>query len=254
MRFAGHSVLIVEPNPPNAHPDAPLNCWPCFEAVDFYDEIPSTEEEPEHVTREDYLREIRKESTARMGIEIMGSVNPHLPNIIFKRQAKPWGRLAKAHLSEVCKCIWNHFEYVADHIASKDTAYVLKHHLLYDYLEDRQTKVEQKLEELLKPYVKGHRIAEDPSYLLNAMRSANDRAREATQSTLHMYQHGNKNMNFHPSPALNIPEVVNALHTDKVASAGELFFGNTLTMVQAYYDVSSREERSNPWDLLTSCA
>jgi hypothetical protein len=246
MRFAGHSVLIVEPNLPDT-PDTPFKCWPCFEAIDLYEEIPSTEPEPEHVTRDDYLREIRKESTARMGIEIMGSVNPHLPNIIFKRQAKPWRQLAKAHLSDVCKCIWSHFDLVADHIASKDTSYALKHHLLYDYLEDRETKVEQKLEELLKPYEKGHRVAEDPAYLLNAMRSANDRAREATKSTLEIYQHGNKNMSFHPSPALNIPEVVNALHTEKTASAGELLFGNTLTMVQAYYDVSSREVGPIPY-------
>jgi GTPase SAR1 family protein len=247
MCFAGHSVLIVEPDPPNAAPNTPLKCWPSFEAIDLYDEIPSTEEEPEHVTREDYLKEIRKESTARMGIEMIGSVNPQLPNIIFKKQARPWGKLAKDHLRDVCKCIWNHFDLVADHIASKDTASALKHYLLYDYLEARESKVEQKLEELLKPYVKGHRVAEDPSYLLHAMRSANDRAREATRSTLENYQHSNKNMNFHPSPALNIPEVVNALHTDKVASAGELFFGNTLTMVQAYYDVSSNELDSFTW-------
>ena len=247
MRFAGHSVLIVESDSPNTAPDTPLKCWPSFEAVDLYDEIPSTESEPEHVTREAYLKEIQKESTARMGIEMMGSVNPHLPNIIFKRQARPWRRLAKAHLDHVCECIWNHFDLVTDHIAPKDTAYALKHHLLYNCLEDRETKVKQKLEELLKPYEKGHRIAEDPSYLLNAMRSANDRAREATQSTLETYQHGNKNMSFHPSPALNIPEVVNALHTDKAASAGELFFGSTFTMVQAYYDVSSREAGSIHW-------
>ena len=244
MRFAGHSVLIVEPDPADSPdtPDIPLKCWPCFEAVDLYDEIPSTEPEPTRVTREDYLREIRQESTARMGIEIMGSVNPHLPSILFKRQAKPWRRLAKAHLREICQCILSHFNLVVDHIASKDTASALKHNLLYDYLEKRELKVEQKLEELLKPYEKGHRIAEDPSYLLNAIRSKNERAREATRATLENYQHGNKNMSFHPSPALNIPEVVNALHTDKTISAGELFFGETLTVVQAYYDVSPREE------------
>ncbi|KAK7190960.1 hypothetical protein DPSP01_009163 [Paraphaeosphaeria sporulosa] len=240
MRFAGHSVLIVEPNPSDTSPDTPPRCWPSFEAVDIYEEIPSTESEPEIVTREAYLKEIRKESTARMGIEIMGSVNPNLPSIIFKKQAKPWRRLAKDHLQNVCKCIWSHFDLVADHIASKETAYTLKHHLLYDYLESRETNVEQKLEELLKPYEKGHPIAEDPSYLLNAMRLANDRARQATQTTLKNYQQGNKNMSFHPSPALNIPEVVNALHADKAVPAGELLFGNTLTMVQAYYDGAIR--------------
>ncbi|KAF1956374.1 hypothetical protein CC80DRAFT_593826 [Byssothecium circinans] len=240
MRFAGHSVLIVEPNPPNTPPDKPLRCWPSFEAVDLYDEIPSTESEPEHVTREAYLKEIRRESTARMGIEMMGSVNPHLPSIVFKRQAKPWRRLAKAHLDNVCKCIWEHFDLVVDHIASKHTAHALKHRLLYGYLEDREAKVEQKLEELLKPYEKGHRVAEDPDYLLNARRLENDRARASTKLTLETYQHGNKNMNFHPNPALNISEVVNALHTDKEVSAGESFFGNTLTMIQAYYDGAIR--------------
>jgi GTPase SAR1 family protein len=233
MRHSGHTNLVIEPPPPNSSPAIKATTWPSFEGLDIYDELKSTEEEPESINREDYLRKIRIISVARMGTEIMGSSNPHLLNIIFKEQAKPWRRLAKLHLAEVCKCIWSHFELVADHIASKDTAYALKHHLLYEFLEDRQSKVEKKLEELLKPYEKGHRVAEDPSYLLNAMRAANARDRERTRAALEMYQQGHKSTNF----PLTIPEVDNALYAEKKISTGELFFGNMLTMAQAYYDV-----------------
>jgi hypothetical protein len=238
MRFAGHTNLIVETTFPQAGSESPIRTWPSFEGTDLYDDIESTEEEPESISREDYLRKIRTISGNRMGLEIMGSANPQLVNIIFKEQAKPWRRLAKQHLAEVCACIWSHFEQIADHIASKDTAYALKTHLLYDFLEARQARVDQKLEELLKPYEKGHRVAEDPAYLLNAMQSANGRDRERTRTALQLHHQSHKNLALQPKPSFTIPEVEDALHAEKKASAGETFFGTTLTMVQAYYDVS----------------
>jgi hypothetical protein len=173
----------------------------------------------------------------------MGSTNPELIGVVFKKHSAPWRRLATQHVEVIWKCIYDHLSLIANHIASKDTARALKQHLLDKDLERRYNKVMEKLEELLKPYEKGHPITYDRSYLRNARRLDKNATKKIAKERLLEYQRSNKNMSFaaNPSPALNIQEVLHTLYPDEEESNDELEYGPVLNNVQAYYDVSTAD-------------
>ena len=210
MRYAGHSVSIFELGPNETH-----TCWPDFNhvKVDPKSNPISLEPEPPKMARDEYIKQIKRLSIVDKGRETMGSVNTELAGVVFKIQSAPWRRLATKHVEVLWKCIYDHLSLIANHIASKDTARALRQHLIDKDMERRYDKVMEKVEELLKPYEKGHPITYDPSYLRNYQKLGKTATKKPPKERLLDHQPLNKSEGFatHPSPARNIQEVPHVL-------------------------------------------
>ncbi|KAJ9652958.1 hypothetical protein H2198_007826 [Neophaeococcomyces mojaviensis] len=104
------------------------------------------------VCETDMLSWLSRQIRMHQGLELPNLVDPHWAGQLFQYQSRRWKNLAKDHLNTVFEIV---NEYVLKTVKAKfdvEAAGKILQHLVLPSMKQRQSRLEEKLDELCKPY------------------------------------------------------------------------------------------------------
>jgi GTPase SAR1 family protein len=195
---------------------------------------------PPLISRSAYIQQIKILSRRNRGKELLGSPNFRLVRDLFLDQSRPWRMLAKKHLESVLQCVTEHLSHVSEYVAPPETVAALRREVLFNAMHNREKRVMDKLEELLKPYEKGHPITYDLSYIKESRRLVKDDVKARLEEKQHQKSLGQTTRGDTYSSSLQglqIDEIMSALKLD-ADEIGEIECAEIFNCMKAYYEVS----------------
>ncbi|KAI9824767.1 MAG: hypothetical protein M1832_001595 [Thelocarpon impressellum] len=113
---------------------------------------------PERITREDLVTDIRGLLRRSRGRELPGMFSPSIVGDLFCDQSSSWKELARQHLKASWDAARTFLDLVLSHLTDETTTESLLREVIDPLMETRSKNLDEKLEELLAPYQKGHPI------------------------------------------------------------------------------------------------
>ncbi|WEW56141.1 hypothetical protein PRK78_001576 [Emydomyces testavorans] len=136
MRQRGHSHRIYD--------DAAADIVPA----------PGFPDDPQPMPKSEYVNgilELLKSSTVR---GLPGLANAQIVGELFIRHSSKWGKIAKAHVSELWKKVKQFLDDLLHHTAGIGSSEAIMRKLINTGMEERLRKTNAKVDELLTPYTK----------------------------------------------------------------------------------------------------
>lgn len=117
--------------------------------------------DPRPITGPDITRKLENLAALNQGKELPGTPNADLAFQFFKKQAEPWRKIAGFHLKQVLDVSKNIvdclFEYVVG--GDLDTTRAILKGCADPFFERKETLLEEKLQEIIRPYTTGYSLA-----------------------------------------------------------------------------------------------
>lgn len=137
MRKQGHRYHIVEKPDPSCA---------------------SRTQQPEIITRAEYLKHVLELLKRSRGRELPGMSNPLIVGDLFHEQSQPWEALAREHLSAVCEATRTFLDLTVSYLANETASEAVLKELVDPLMEIKAKQMHDRLGELLAPYQAGHPI------------------------------------------------------------------------------------------------
>ncbi len=110
------------------------------------------------VSRAKFIDEIRELLIITRGRELPGMFNPLVIGDLFREQSKPWEQLARQHLRNVWQAARSFLDLLISHLADEPTSEALLDQVIDPAMDQNLRNMNQKLDEILRPYQAGHPI------------------------------------------------------------------------------------------------
>lgn len=181
---------------------------------------------PEPVGISQLEEEVRSLASENLGFQFPGSPNDHLAVHLFRDQSRKWGDIAKQHLNLISAAAKSFTESVVEHVIAADskTREAIMIEIVDPFFRNRESRMEQKLQELLHHYTMGipQPLDEEFQHVLSAQ--AKKRLADIMTSALE------------PIETITPHDVANAImDTDDKRYE----YTKVIDMMSAYYSVSN---------------
>lgn len=178
MRQQGHSREFI---------DSDLEESEDEDLAENLDETPNPKtthfviDQPEKKSIQEYVYEIEELSNRTRGAEQPGLPNHRVIAHLFRNQSERWESIAAQHIDKVWQISQETFERIASHVASEETASMLRRHLIAQEMEKKHSQAMQTLKMLLRPYKRDIIITLDESFiaLVGNLRVGTHKARDS---------------------------------------------------------------------------
>lgn len=130
------------------------------------------------ISRADFVDEIKELLSVTRGRELPGMFNPLIVGDLFFEQSQPWEQLARQHLRNTWQATRSFLELLVSHLADEKTSEALLGHVIDTVMDQKLSKMNEKLSELLTPYQKGHPITYN-HYFTETIQKVKEKRREA---------------------------------------------------------------------------
>jgi len=120
---------------------------------------------PEKTSILEYVSEIEELSSRTRGGEQPGLPNHRIIAHLFQSQSERWESIAAQHIDKVSQVSQETFELIALHVASEETATLLRRHLIAQEMEKKYSPAMRILKMLLGPYKRDIIITLDESFI-----------------------------------------------------------------------------------------
>ncbi len=107
---------------------------------------------PEEISISEYVSEIEELSKRMRGGEQPGLPNHRVIAQLFRSQSDRWESIATQHIDKVSQVSQETFELIASHVASEETASLLRRHLIAQEMVAMHSQAMRTLKMLLGPY------------------------------------------------------------------------------------------------------
>ncbi|KAF6804389.1 dynamin family protein [Colletotrichum sojae] len=135
---------------------------------EFLDEHPYDLPMPEPIIWSDMAAQLERQAAANQGTEFPGYANTNLIVQLFQRQSKPWEEVARLHLENVTAVVKDFvdqaFEHVAGPMGTCSTTSAILSTCVDLFFDERQEILENKLQELLRPFQEGYALPLDADF------------------------------------------------------------------------------------------
>lgn len=134
------------------------------DAIKHYD---TSFEDPEHVSRADFLRDhIGKYVRGTRPPGLLSLVNPWVIGAVFRKQSESWEEIAMFHVEEVFQAVKRFIYLALESLLDSRTYSMLVNEQIEPELDVRKRALHSKVKELLVPYTACDPITYDPSWLI----------------------------------------------------------------------------------------
>lgn len=113
---------------------------------------PLSPEDPRPITRSEFVKQLSDLLKQNKSHEISGRMNAQVVGELFTQYAIKWSSMAKAHVFEVWKKVKLFLDDVLHYVAGGSVGGVIVREILNHDMEERLQKLNQKIEELSRPY------------------------------------------------------------------------------------------------------
>ncbi|OAG40182.1 hypothetical protein AYO21_05660 [Fonsecaea monophora] len=133
---------------------------------------------PQLISRKSYLDSVEARMRRNRGRELPGLFNPSIVDELFFDQCRPWQHLLHETEEKLATAARATVELVVEHISDSVTGDGIMRFLIRPNLEAIFSKLHKKVEEVLKPHVKGHAITYNHYFTENLQKKRRDAERE----------------------------------------------------------------------------
>ncbi|WAO92148.1 Hypothetical protein NCS54_00964200 [Fusarium falciforme] len=210
--------------------------------------------DPEMITATELNAQLEKHAAANQGRELPGSSNPDLAIQLFKRQATPWKEIAECHIRQVIDIAKAFVDDLFSHVAGPPginrTTEAILTTCVDPFFEEKEKLLQDKLEELLRPYVEGYALPPDVDFYGSLSQRAMSRFASQLCGAL-QDQHPEL---FNKGAQLELKPWMITRAMEQEAEQGEFGTEKVIDMMQAYYEMSRRTFTDNVINLaIESC-
>jgi len=193
------------------------------------------------VSRADFIDEIRELLIITRGRELPGMFNPLIVGDLFREQSQPWEQLARQHLRNVWQAARSFLDLLISHLADEPTSEALLDQVI-DPLMDRKLKdMNQKLDEILRPYQTGHPITYN-HYFTETIQKVREKRHEAEIARKLRIFLGHKEDTTVDNVSVKkarMPSLLSALTSSTEADMDRYACSEILDCMEAYYKVGT---------------
>ena len=125
---------------------------------------------------EDHVHELIRRSRGR---ELPGTLNPLVVGDLFFQQAGPWKSIVDRFSERTLQATWSSLELVLLHTTDETTREGLRREVIGPAMERHFEELKRKVEEILKPYRKGHAITYNHYFTDTVQKALEDHAKKA---------------------------------------------------------------------------
>ncbi|KAK6398277.1 hypothetical protein LTR65_003357 [Meristemomyces frigidus] len=169
IRNKGHSYNVIE--------RADTSRKAATTAVDFSPAAILTNGAPVSVSKAKFLDGIALRIKQNRGLELEGMCPIDIVADVFQAQSAPWEQIAEYYTSMCSQVVRAFFEDAIQYTAPPHVAEAVLQYYAADRLSTASAKLERKVQELLRPYKKGHLITVNSRYLLQRVERAHEKRR-----------------------------------------------------------------------------
>lgn len=191
------------------------------------------------VSRADFIDEISELLSITRGRELPGMFNPLIVGDLFCEQSRPWEQLSRQHLRNVWQAARSFLDLLISHLADEPTSEALLDQVI-DPLMDRKLKdMDQKLDEILRPYKSGHPITYN-HYFTETIQKVRETRHEAEIARKLRRFLGRKEDNTEEDVSVKkarMPSLLSALTSRTEADMDRYACSEILDCMEAYYKV-----------------
>lgn len=139
------------------------------------------------VSRAAFTQEIKALLSTSRGRELPGMFNPLIVGDLFREQSEKWESLAQEHLQETKDIVRTFLESTLLHLTDKNTSEAILREVIGPLEDQRLTKLDDKLEEILAPHQKGHPITYNHYFTENIQNMRKKSLEKELKSSLSQY-------------------------------------------------------------------
>ena len=158
---------------------------------------------------------------------------------IFFVQSQPWEQLARQHLRDVWQATRSFLEFLVSHLADEKTSEALLGHVIDSVMNQKLSKMNGKLRELVTPYQKGHPITYN-HYFTETIQKVKEKRREAEiVRRLRKFLGRKENAAVESVKVENakMPDLLSALASSTEADMDRYACSEILDCMEAFYKV-----------------
>ena len=192
------------------------------------------------VSRADFIDEIQGLLSVTRGRELLGMFNPLIVGDLFFEQSQPWEQLARQHLKSTWHATKSFLEMLLSHLADEKTSEALLGHVVDAMMEQKLSKMNEKLTELLTPYQKGHPITYN-HYFTESVQKVKEKRREVEIGRrLRTFLGQKEGVGLESVKVKNakMPDLLSALASSTEADMDRFACSEILDCMEAFYKVS----------------
>ncbi|POR32031.1 Interferon-induced GTP-binding protein Mx3, partial [Tolypocladium paradoxum] len=204
----------------------------------FLEEYPYDFPNPASISRERLNALLEKRAATNQGREFPGSHNTDLVIQLFQKQAAPWKDIASFHVKQVTLVAKAFVDHLFRHIVGQpETTEAILCGCVDPFFTDKEKLLSQKLEELLKPYVRGYAMPLDAEFRHMVTRRTVDRLAEQLRA---MSEKQAGQIDDATVKTLRSDMLADAASTLEAIDGGEFGTEKVIDMMEAYYEMSRR--------------
>ena len=197
------------------------------------------------ISRDNYEAEIVTLLKKNRGRELPGMYNPMIIGELFHAQAQPWEKIAREHIGKILKAVGMFLEQVFAWLTDETTASNLLRNVVGPALNERAKAANEKLDEILVPYTRGHPITYNHYFTETIQKIREERHKRDIAERLRgfsgLFDTTNRNtdsVSGHIGAGFRIDDLVNALSYSNEADMNKYAASEILICMEAYYKAS----------------
>lgn len=195
--------------------------------------------DPERKIRQEVSSALEKQAAGNQGCELPGSYNTDLVIQLFQQQAAPWEKIAEFHIKQIILVakafVDDIFQHVVGHPGVNPTTEAILCGCVDPFFAKKEKILNEKLQELLKPYTRGYALPLDAEFRRMATYRIVDRLADRLEAlTTARNELGGENS----AKGLRGDMLAEAASTLNAMEGGEFGTEKVIDLMQAYYEVS----------------
>ncbi|KAL9128773.1 MAG: hypothetical protein Q9217_002622 [Psora testacea] len=199
------------------------------------------------ISRAEYIEEIKELLYITRGRELPGMFNPLMVGDLFREQSKPWERLARQHLQNVWQAARSFLDLLISNLADEPTSEALLDQVIDPLMDQKLTEMNQKLEEILKPYQSSHPITYNHYFTETIQKVRETRHEAEIARKLSKFLGHKEGTVFHSAEVKNarVSSLLSALSSRTEADMDRYACSEILDCMEAYYKVAMKSVIDN---------
>ncbi|KAF9770137.1 hypothetical protein IL306_012337 [Fusarium sp. DS 682] len=212
---------------------------------EFLKRYPYNPPQPKKITAKELGKELEKQAAANQGLEFPGTPNKDLAMQLFKQQAAPWRGIAESHVrlvTTVAKAFVDQvFEYVVGSPRTNRTTEAILSTCVDPFFDEKEMKLQEKINELLRPYVQGYALPLDLEFYQTLSKMSSKRLESRISVVLqdkypHLYE-DKPATTVDASSKIDVKTIAEDINKEEGLEDGEFGTNKVIDMMLAYYEV-----------------
>lgn len=198
---------------------------------------------PKHITRSEFLDNVRELMRRSRGSELPGTFNPLIIGDLFYQQTKPWKRLVERYSERILDATRTSLELISLHTTDETTSEGLIQEIIHPAIGRYADRLTKKVAEILDPHQKGHPITYNHYFTETIQKARKEHAKKDQARQLNAFFKIKPDMGssyISPHQGFHMGDLLEALNQRIEADMDRYACSEAVDCMEAYYKVSAK--------------